>query len=274
MKNTLRLLSIILLTVATTHSSFAGVRSQAIKKTATVIMKKFGKGAAGETIEQISKKTAKAVAKHGDGCLPLLRKTGHAGFEILEKTGKQSKKIIKLHARKGDDAIWIISKPHRLSLFLKHGDDAAEALLKHPNLAEDLISAFGKSGVRAANAVSRENGQRLGIMAADGTLNAIGRKPELIAVIGKHGDAAMNFIWKHKGALTVSSALGLFLAKPEAYINGTKSLFVDPIVKPVIQSVNWTLIVSAVLGVIFFPFILKTLKKGYVIIKPSRKQKN
>jgi hypothetical protein len=75
-------------------------------------------------------------------------------------------------------------------------------------------------------------------MADGGDLAALGRTPELMQVITRHGDAAMDFIWRNKGALAVGTSLTAFLANPEAFIDGTNK-FTDSmaqnVVKPVVQ---------------------------------------
>jgi hypothetical protein len=242
--------------------SFAGVESTAIRDTADWIMRKFGKGVAGETIEQVTETTSKTVAKYGEECLPLLRKSGHAGFTALEEAGERAPQVIKLYARRGDEAVWIISEPKRLAIFLKHGDSAADALIKHPQIAETLIGKYGSEAVGAVNAVSRTGGQRLAIMASDGTLEKIGRQPEVLGVIRKYGDEAMDFVWKNKGALTVTAALATFLADPEVYIKGTKQLVVDPVISPIVKAINWTLLVILALAVAFAPTIVKSIVRA------------
>ncbi len=61
-------------------------------------------------------------------------------------------------------------------------------------------------------------------MLDSGELARIGRTPELLGVIGKYGDGAMEFVWKHKAALAVSATLVAFLKNPPAFIEGTKDI--------------------------------------------------
>ena len=103
-------------------------------------------------------------------------------------------------------------------------------------------------------------------MSADeGLLSATQRSPELLGVIRKYGDPAMNFIWNNKGALTVGTLLVGFLADPEPYFSGVKSL-VEPVAKsvvePMIKGVNWTLILSAIFVVAFLPVIVRSVRKA------------
>ena len=86
----IRIVALVLLLVVILGQSVpvdAGVATSAIRETSEFILKKFGKGVAGETAEQIASKTTKVLAKHGDECLPLLRRSGHAGFQALEEAG-------------------------------------------------------------------------------------------------------------------------------------------------------------------------------------------
>jgi hypothetical protein len=265
-----RLAIVALLLTIFASPSFAGPAGAAIRETSEFILKKFGKGAAGQTAEEVTGATAKAVAIHGDGALPLLKNSGHAGFTALKEAGENAPDVIKLYARKGDDAIWIISNPKRLAIFIKHGDSAADALLKHRGIADSLIARYGDEAVGAMNRVSRESAQRLGMVADDGLLTATPRSKELLTVIRQHGDEAMDFVWKNKGALTVVAVLATFLANPQTYISGAKELVVAPIFEPIARSINWTPIIAGFLVVVFFPFIIRSIGKARTAMKSPK----
>jgi len=254
--------------VATTAS--AGSTSTAIRETAEFIISKFGRGVAGQSIEEVTEATARAVAKHGNDALPLLRKSGHAGFTALDQAGAKAPEVIKLFARRGDEAIWVISEPRKLAIFIKHGDAAADALLKHPGIADNLIGRFGGDAIGAVNSVSRQSAQRLSMVADDGLLTVTARSSELLPVVRKYGDEAMDFIWKNKGPLAVASALTTFLADPQAYISGAKELIIDPIIAPIAKGINWTLIILGVLMVTFLPFIARALVKARTVIRSQK----
>ncbi len=237
----------------------AGPVSTAIRDSAEYVMTKFGRGVAGQTVEEVTDTTARAITRHGDEVLPLVRATGHQGFEALEQAGEQAPEVIKLYARRGDDAVWVISEPKKLAIFLKHGDSAADALIKHPGLAEDLIGRFGDDAADALSGVSKQSAQRLGIVAEDGVLTASLRSPDLLSVVRRYGDGAMDFIWKNKGALTVTTVLGTFLADPQSYISGAKQLIVEPVLAPIARNTNWTWIIAGVLVVVLLAFIARTV---------------
>jgi hypothetical protein len=43
-------------------------------------------------------------------------------------------------------------------------------------------------------------------------------------VIERHGDRALTFVWRNKGARTVSTILATFLAEPEVSLGGGREL--------------------------------------------------
>ena len=259
---------IAMVTISSSAVSSAGQVSWAIREASEFIVGKFGKGAAGQTVEEVTEAAAKAVAKHGDEALPLLRNSGHAGFIALKEAGESAPDVIKLYARRGDEALWVISEPKKLAIFIRHGDGAADALLKHPGIADSLIGRYGDNAVGALNVISRQNAQRLNMLANDGMLSATNRSGELLPVIRTYGDEAMDFIWKNKGALAVASVLATFIADPQAYISGAKELIVDPILVPMAKGTNWTLILGGALAVTFLPFIARSIMKARRAIKP------
>ena len=265
--NFLRLPIVALLLFSLANQAMAGLAGPTIRETAEFILTKFGKGIAGQSVDEVTAATAKIVAKHGDEALPFLRNSGHAGFTALKKAGENAADVIKLYARKGDEAIWVISKPKKLAIFIQHGDSAADALLKHPGIADSLIGRYGDEAVGALNTVSRQSAQRLNIVAEDKLLTATPRSKELLLVIREYGDEAMDFIWKNKGSLAVAAVLGTFLADPQAYIYGAEDLVVSPIIGPIAKSTNWTLIIAGVLIIVFLPFIALSIMKAWRAMK-------
>ena len=167
-------------------------------------------------------------------------------------------------AKYGDEAVWVVAKPNRMAIFLKLGDGAAESMMKHGEIAEPLLESIGKPAAAALKTISSQNGRRLAMLANDGTLNQIGKMPELLDVVVKHGDRAMDFIWRNKGALTVGAALVAFLANPQPFLDGTKDItkiVAENVAKPIAsvpgqvadhaaRNTNWTVVSLAILGVI------------------------
>jgi len=256
-----------LVIIGMTQYSYSIPIATPAREAAEYIVAKFPSLSGKQTIDQIAEKTTQASLKYGDGVLPMLKTSGPAGFKILEDAGEKAPDVIKLFARKGNQAIWIISEPKKLSIFLKHGDSAADALLKHPGIADDLLTRFGNDATGALNSVSKQGAQRLGIIDKEGLLSATPRSKELLPVIAKYGDPAMEFIWRNKGALMVTAALVTFLNNPQTYIQGATNLIVDPIAKPIVANTNWTLIFAGALLIIFLPFVARSLLRLRTVLK-------
>lgn len=231
----------------------ASPATSALRDTSEWIVKRFGPGAAGKTVDEVAVATARVVARHGDEALPLLRTMGHAGFKALEEAGESAPSVLKLFARRGEDAVWIISQPRKLAIFLKHGDSAADALLKHPGIADDLLARFGNRAVAPLNALERSGAQRLAMAAQEGVFEKTAQSGALLDVIGKHGQRALDFIWNNKGKLAVAAVLGTFVADPEPYLTGARQLVGDSILRPLLGAINWNPIAyggCAVLGAV------------------------
>ncbi|MFO0906869.1 MAG: hypothetical protein U0835_00615 [Isosphaeraceae bacterium] len=105
-------------------------------------------------------------------------------------------------------------------------------MMKHPGVAEPVIERLGQPAVRALEAVGPRNARRLGMMADEAS-------PEMLGVIARYGDPAMEFVWRHKAVLAGGAALAAFLANPEPYIDGTNELaatMADATVRPVAEA--------------------------------------
>ena len=228
-------------------------------------MRKFGREAAKDGASALARRIEQAAVAHGDDVFKAVRSVGPRGLHLIEEAGAHSKQVARLLAVHGEHgAVFVASKPRAMQLVLRHGEEAAAALVKSRGVALPAIESLGKPAIRAFGTIgSPRNARRLAMMAADGgELARIGRTPEVLAVIGKYGDKAMEFIWKHKGALTVAATLTAFLAEPEPFINGAKEL-AQTVIKPiadvpaiaakegsaeVARTTNWTLVFVALIA--------------------------
>lgn len=100
--------------------------------------------------------------------------------------------------------------------------------------------------------------------------------PELLGVIARHGDPAMEFIWKHKATLAGGAALTAFLTNPEPFINGTARLgetAAEHIIQPVVQDVAKPAVqgavntVSSLLWATFLAGLMASAGATYLAIK-------
>lgn len=228
---------------------YAGVTSKAAQEAAEFVLRKFGKEAEEQGLRKLTTKVESLSLRYGDDAVTAVKKVGPRTFRYVDEAGENGLQSVQLLARYGDEAVWVVSKPNRLALCAKYGDDAAEAMMRQGKIAEPLIASVGKPAATVLKTVSRQNGRRLAMMGEDGTLAAIGRTDELLRVIGKYGDRGMDFVWRNKGALVVATMLTAFLANPEPFIDGTLDLTRSvaegvgtPLATQIGKSANWTFV--------------------------------
>ncbi|HWG41149.1 MAG TPA: hypothetical protein VN688_00065 [Gemmataceae bacterium] len=261
MSRKLFILTLTALALVAPHAA-AGGKSKAAQEAAEFVLRKFGKEAAKDGASALARRIERAAVAHGDDVFKAVRLTGPRSLHLIEEAGVHSKQVARLLAIHGEQgAVYVASRPKALQLVLRHGEGAAAALVKSRGVALPAVESLGKPAIRAFQAIgSPRNARRLAMMAADGgELARIGRTPELLAVIEKFGDKAMQFIWNHKGALAVTATLAAFLAQPEPFINGAKEI-TQTVVKPlaevpaiaaregtaeVARTTNWTLVFLA-----------------------------
>ena len=235
----------------------ADIRSKAAREAAEYVLRKFGVKVAEEGTETLARRITTAAARHGDEVFAAVRRVGPKALTLADEAGEQAPRALRLLARHGDDAaVWVLKRPKGMGLVSRLGDDAAEVLVKHKGLAEPVLEQVGTPAVKALGAVGSQSGRRLAMMAEGGELAALGHSPEVMDVIARYGDPAMDFIWRNKGPLAVGTALTAFLANPKPFIDGTTHLagtVGDAVVKPVIQETAqavswlvWTLLVFVV----------------------------
>ncbi len=257
-----RTLVISLLLLLTSYSTAqAGTKSQAAREAAEYLLQRFGKEVGEQSVETLTTKVSNYAAKYGDEAVDAIRKAGPRAFTLLDDAGDNAPDVLRLINRYGNDGVWVASRPNNLAIFVKHGDQAAEAMIKHPGVAAPVIEKFGQPAISAIQAVSTQNARRIAMMADDGSLAAAGKADEMLGVIGKYGDKAADFIYKHKGALAVTAVAAAFLADPQPFIDGTTDLagiVVEPVNqaasevgKGIAEGTNWTTVIVsvAVMGV-------------------------
>jgi len=212
----------------------AGLASTTVREAAEHLLEKGGREVAEESVESIARKLGTVAEKYGPSGIEAVRKGGPTAFRYIVEGGEQGPKVVKLFEKYGDSAIHVVAHPKSMALFIKHGEPAAGAMIRHPGIAEDLITPFGAPAARALASVGGQNGRRLAMLAEEGVLQKTGRAGELFDVIARYGDRSMEFVWRNKGALVVSTTLAAFLANPELFINGTRDL-AGAVVKPGIE---------------------------------------
>lgn len=200
----------------------ADIFSKGATEAVEYLLKKFGKEVAEEGVERLTTKIAAAASRHGDDVIAAVRKIGPRALTLADEAGENAPRAMRLVSRYGDDAARVLSQPKGMAIFTRYGDDAAEVLIKHKGIAEPLVESLGEPAVKALGNLGARNGRRLAMMTKD--LTTGGQAAALLEVIARHGDPAMEFLWRHKGVLAGGAMLAAFIANPEPYLSGTDKL--------------------------------------------------
>src|SRR5579864_2859231 len=200
----------------TTSPLDAGVFTQAAEFAARLVGKRAG--------PEVTESIASRAIRNRERALGSVSGRSLMNGSTVEATLVRQGQRADILARGGKGAERVIAHPRGLAIWQTHGDQGVLALIRHGVIAEPVIESFGPPAVRALNVVSPQNGRRIAMMIQDGSLDRMGRTAELFEVVAKHGDRAMDFVWRHKGALAVTAVLAAFLADPEPFLNGTKDL--------------------------------------------------
>jgi hypothetical protein len=261
---TLHLAALAVLALATPNA-FAQTKAKLAQETAEFVLRRFGREAAKDGTSALARRIERVAVTHGDDVFKAVRLAGPRGLHLIEEAGAHSRQVARLLAVHGEHgAVYVASKPRAMQLVLRHGEEAAAALVKSRGVALPAVESLGKPAIRAFSAIgSPQNARRLAMMASEGgELARIGRTPEVLAVIEKYGDKAMQFVWRHKGALAITATLAAFLAEPEPFINGAKDI-TEVVAKPlaevpaiaaregaaeVARKTNWTIVFLAIIA--------------------------
>ena len=248
---------VVVMAIGGAREACAVVPAKVVTETVEFLVKRYGDDVVREGAETVTDQVTKVAAKYGDEGIAAVRKVGPKGITVIQEAGENGLGAVKLINRYGDDAVWVISKPKGMVIFVKYGDDGARALIKHKWIAEEVIEANGRSAIGALNAVGTREARQIAMLQKDGVIKAGKQGNELLDVVTKYGDKAMAFIWRNKGALAVTAGLGTFLANPEAYIDGGKELIVEGVSRPatemgkeVARNTNWTVLGITGIGVL------------------------
>lgn len=266
MKFNMRLLTAVAIVVSLFPCSdgFSQGKAGLARELVEFVSRRFGKEVAEEGSEVLTRKVESLLVKYGDEVAEAVRKVGPRSIQLLDDAAAEGvQQSARLLAKHGDDAIWVVGNQGRRAIAARLGDDAAEAMIKHGEIAEPVLAMAGQSAAAALRTVSTKGGRQIKMMLDQGELVKIGRTSELLDVVGKYGDSAMSFVWKNKGALLVGTALAAFLSDPEPFINGTKELAtvaanvaLEPIAREIGARTNWTVTICglAIVSVTYLAF--------------------
>jgi hypothetical protein len=269
---------ILVLTLTASVEVHAGIKRAAVEEGTEFVMRKIGREAteeAGEaTARMLPSRLKHLAAMYGDDVvLDASAKVGRPMLRVLEEVGEEAQPAaLRLMARRGNEAVRILSRPRSLALFTKYGDEAAEALIRHGGMAEPLIENYGPPMTRALAAVNGRNGRRMAMLAEDGVLAKIPERERVLNTIGQYGDGAADWVWNNKGAIAAVAVVAAFVSNPEPFINGMVGVadigaeqLVRPVAEAAAKSLNWSLIVGAPLAVLAFLLTLRGLVRRHDI---------
>ena len=242
------------------------------KEVVEQLAKKFSKEVSEEGVEKLTAKVQSVLARTGDEGIEAIDTVGPRAVNLLESSGDEIASAAKLLAKHGDEAIEVLDSPVRRGLLATLGDDAGEALVKHGVVAEKVLSASGAPAARALTNLSSQNARRLVMLSDDAATAKIASNPDVMGVLSRYGDKAMDFIWRNKLALSTASVLAAFIANPEPFLDGTLQLaetgletistnVAKPIAEKIGANTQWTLvlIVATLCAAILFAW--RSLRK-------------
>ncbi len=238
-------------------------KTQSAKELAEYVARHFGPQVVKESTEVLARKIESAAARHGNEIFEAVRKVGPRALPLVEQAGAHGSQAARILAQHGEQgAAWVLARPSAMKLVLQHGEGAAGVLVKHAGgIAEPVVEQFGAKAVKALEATGPQSGRRMAMLLADGELGKIGHTEELLDVVSKFGDRAVDFIWKNKAGLCVGTALTAFLVNPEPFLstaqgvtetvaeNAVRPLAEIPAaaVKGVAEGTDWTEVIISVL---------------------------
>ncbi len=265
MKTILTATLVAVMCLFSTPRAQAQAKARAAREAAELLMERFG-AKVGRNVPELTARIEGLAARYGDEAIVAMRKGGPSAFGLVEAAGVDGAKAVRVLAVHGEQgATRVLSRPTAMKQFLQHGDEAANVLVRHPGVAEPLLEKGGAQAIKALAAVDPRNGRRLAML-MDGELANASRHPELLGVVTKHGDGAVNFLWQNKGTLAGGAALAAFLADPEPFLSGAKdiaSVAGETVVKPVVGGVFTLLnIALGVVGVLLLAVVGLAYKHG------------
>lgn len=200
-----------------------GVASSVVR----ALGRRLGVEGSEEAMQQLARRVSAVERRYGDEGLRALDVGGPDALRLVERAGGDGDLIVRGLGRHGADALRVLDDDALRGLVRAHGDDALEAMVRHPGIADDLIATHGDDAVRALGGLNGQNGRRLSMLDADAAVPAAQRSA-FARVLETHGDPAMDFVWRNKGALFLTgagtAALLAFLSDPQPFIDGTRDL--------------------------------------------------
>jgi hypothetical protein len=194
-------------------------QSAAVRRIAREIVESFGK----EALERAEPRVVRLIEDYGEEAVQALRRAGPSGVATLERFGQAGARIV---ARFGEDGVRVLAVEGEVagSLLGRYGDEAIGFMLRHPGAGRELLERLGPQALRVP--LTTESVVTLNRLSEP--LRSSGRAAEILGVVERYGDRACQFLWRNKGAIFGTALLASFLADPKPYLDGVKTLVVEP----------------------------------------------
>lgn len=240
-------------------------KGRAARELAESLFGQFGTKV-GRSVPELAGRIEGVAARYGDEALLALRKGGPSALGLVEAAGMDGAKAVRVLAIHGEQgAARVLSRPTAMKQFPQHGEEAAAVLCRHPGVAEPLIQRGGAGAVQALAKLEAQSGRRLAML-MEKEVAEVGRHPQLLAVVEKHGERAVSFLWRNKGTIAGGTALTAFLLDPEPFLNGTRDLAAvagETVVQPVVGGFFTLLsVLAGVLGLVLLAVVGLAYKHG------------
>ncbi|HEV3437110.1 MAG TPA: hypothetical protein VG122_07110 [Gemmata sp.] len=224
-------------------------RVQLAREVAVELFERFGVKVA-RNVPELTARIESLTARYGEEAMLAARRGGPSAIGLMESAGANGAKAARVLAVYGEQAASrVLSRPTAMKQFVQYGDEAAGVLCRHPGVAEPLIERGGMQAVKALGTLGPQSGRRM-VMMMEGELANVAHHPALLELVAKHGETAVEFLWKNKTTLAGGAALATFLANPEPFLNGTRdiaSIVGENVVKPIFTLLNYVLVAVGVL---------------------------
>src|SRR5579884_1972522 len=147
------ILPLIVLALATPPASADG-KSKAAQEAAEFVLRKFGRDAAKDGASALASRIERAAIAHGDDVFKAVRLAGPRSLHLIEEAGAHSKQVARLLAVHGEQgAVYVASRPQAMQLVLRHGEEAAAALVKSRGIALPAVESLGRPAIGAFKAL-------------------------------------------------------------------------------------------------------------------------
>lgn len=271
--------------------AFAGIMALPAEIPAKVIFWRAGREAAGQAtrrggqrmLGRLAAESPEAVAqityRYGDDGLRVVNQHGRPAMRaLLSSSDEVGAPMARMMQRHGDDAVRMAQSPAGRRILATENDAMIRAMSRTRGQAYPMLHQHGPRAARTLNQLSPQQSRQLMALHREGHFTAP-QFEQILDVIGRHGGSALDFIWKHKGALAVTAVLVAFLNDPDPFITGAKdvtallagevgkaaSTTMTSVGSEIAGHINWNVLVGAVMAFI-------GLKWGVVTWWKSRRQ--